>query len=87
MRTRQAVLVGYDETEIHWCADIGKGYQLTNEQNRITSPGQDEVKYLLGRVVYPTGEGLYQILTVNGPWKSRAISNRYVRCSMNISFF
>ncbi len=38
-------MVYYDETEMHWCADIGKGYQLINEQNRITSPGQDEVKY------------------------------------------
>ncbi len=54
-------MVYYDETEIHWCSDIGKGYQLINEQNRITSPGQDEVKHLLGGVVYPTGEGLYQI--------------------------
>jgi len=56
-------MVYYDETEMHWCADIGKGYQLINEQNRITSPGQDEVSYLLGGVVYPTGEGLYQIFS------------------------
>ncbi|MCH8292780.1 transposase [Candidatus Poribacteria bacterium] len=61
VRTKQAVMVYYDETEIHRCPDIGKGYQLINQQNRITSPGQDEVKYLLGGVVYPTGEGLYQI--------------------------
>lgn len=61
VRTKQAVLVYYDETEIHWCPDVGKGYQLTNEQNRITSPGIDEVRYLLGGIVYPTGEGLYQI--------------------------
>ena len=63
VRTKQAVMVYYDETEIHRCPDIGKGYQLINQQNRITSPGQDEVKYLLGGGENPTGEGLYQIFS------------------------
>ncbi|MBI1923839.1 transposase [Candidatus Poribacteria bacterium] len=58
---KEAVLVYYDETEIHWCPDLGKGYQSVHQQNRILSPGEDRVKYLLGGVVYPTGEGLYQI--------------------------
>ncbi len=58
---RQAVLIYYDETEIHWCPDTGWGYQIVAQQNRIASPGIDAVKYLLGGVVYPSGEGLYQI--------------------------
>ena len=55
------MLIYYDETEIHWCPDTGLGYQEVSHQNRIASPGIDEVKYLLGSVVYPSGEGLYQI--------------------------
>ena len=36
-------------------------YQLPNAQAKIDSPGQNQVRYLLGSVEYPTGEGLYEI--------------------------
>ena len=32
-----------------------------NQQQEIKTPGCDAVKYLLGGIVYPTGEGLYHI--------------------------
>ena len=55
------MLIYFDETEIHWCPNTGRGYQIIRQQNRIASPGIDAVKYLLGGVAYPSGEGLYQI--------------------------
>ena len=54
-------MIYFDETEIHWCPDSGRGYQIVAQQNRIASPGIDKVKHLLGGVAYPSGEGLYQI--------------------------
>ena len=51
----------YDETDICWCPDTGRIYQLPNAQAKIDSPGQNQVRYLLGSVEYPTGEGLYEI--------------------------
>ena len=59
--TKAAVLIYYDETQIHWCPDTGKDYQLIGHQNQILSPGTDGVEYLLGGIVYPSGEGLYQM--------------------------
>lgn len=58
---KKAVLVYFDETEIHWCPDIGKNYQPEGEQNRISSPGKDSICYIIGGIVYPTAEGLYEI--------------------------
>lgn len=58
---REAVLIYFDETDLHWCPDTGKGYQVVGTQEQIDSPGQDKVRYLMGGMVYPTGEGLYQI--------------------------
>jgi transposase len=58
---KEALLIYFDETDIHWCPDTGKGYQIVGTQEQIDSPGQDQVKYLMGGIVYPTGEGLYQI--------------------------
>jgi hypothetical protein len=39
----------------------GKGFQSVGTQKVIDSPGKDEVRYLLGSLVYPNGEGIYQI--------------------------
>ncbi len=58
---KEAVLIYFDETEIHWCPDKGKGYQLIHHQLEVQTPGADELRYLLGGVVYPTGEGLYHV--------------------------
>ena len=58
---KEAVVIYFDETDIHLCPDKGKGYQLIHHQQEISTPGTDQVKYLLGGVVYPTGEGLYHI--------------------------
>ncbi len=51
----------YDETDIHWCPDTGRIYQLQNQQVKVDSPGKDKLSYLLGSVEYPTGEGLYEL--------------------------
>ena len=59
--TKPGLFVYFDETNIHWCPDIGKGFQTVGTQEIIDSPGQDEVMYLLGSLVYPAGEGVYQI--------------------------
>ena len=61
--TKAAILIYYDETEIHWCPDTGKDYQWIHHQNQILSPGTDAVEYLLGGIVYPSGEGLYQMFS------------------------
>jgi putative transposase len=58
---KQGVLIYYDETDIHWCPDKGKGYQQIGNQQSIETPGTDSVRYLLGGIVYPTGEGLFDI--------------------------
>lgn len=58
---KEAVLIYYDETDLHLCPDKGKGYQLMGNQPLIKTPGIDDVRYVLGGVVYPTGEGLYHI--------------------------
>lgn len=58
---KEAVLIYFDETDLHLCPDKGKGYQRIHQQQEIKTPGSDAVKYLLGGVVYPTGEGLYHI--------------------------
>jgi len=58
---KEAVLIYFDETNLHWCPDTGNGYQAIGSQEKIASPGQDEVRYLMGGTVYPTAEGLYQI--------------------------
>ncbi len=51
----------YDETDIHWCPDTGRIYQLPQGQVKVNSPGKDQVRYLLGSVEYPTGCGLYEL--------------------------
>ena len=51
----------YDETDLCWCPDAGRIYQLPDAQAKIDSPGQNQVRYLPGSVEYPTGEGLYEI--------------------------
>ncbi len=58
---KKAVLIYFDETNLHWCPDTGKGYQIIGTQEKIDSPGQDETRYLMGGTAYPTAEGLYQI--------------------------
>lgn len=60
-QTKPGLLVYFDETDIHWCPDTGKGFQSVGTQEIINSPGKDEVRYLLGSLVYSTGEGIYQI--------------------------
>ena len=51
----------FDDTSLHWCPDIGRIYQLPRGQVKINSPGTDKVRYLLGSVEYPSGEGLYEV--------------------------
>ena len=51
----------FDETNVYWCPDTGRIYQLPGAQVKINSPGKNQVRYLLGSVEYPTGEGLYEI--------------------------
>jgi len=51
----------YDATDVCWCPDTGRIYQLPDAQAKIDSPRQNQVRYLLGSVEYRTGEGLYQI--------------------------
>ena len=58
---RRARLFFFDETDIHWCPDTGRIYQLPKNQVKVNSPGTDKVRYLLGSVEYPTGEGLYEL--------------------------
>ncbi len=58
---KKAVFIYFDETDLHWCPDKGKGYQLIGHQQEVMTPGTDEVKYIIGGVAYPSGEGLYHI--------------------------
>jgi len=57
----RARLFFYDETDLHWCPDVGRIWHSAGEQIKIHSPGQDQVRYLLGSVEYPWGEGLYEL--------------------------
>jgi hypothetical protein len=58
---RRGRLFFFDETDVCWCPDTGRIYQLPDNQVKIDSPGKNRVRYLLGSVEYPTGEGLYEI--------------------------
>lgn len=58
---RKARLFFFDETDIHQCPDTGRTYQLPGQQLKVNSPGKDTVRYLLGSVEYPSGEGLYEL--------------------------
>ena len=51
----------FDETDVYWCPDTGRIYQLAGKQAKIEKPGKNQTRYLLGSVQYPTGEGLYEI--------------------------
>ena len=50
----------YDETDVCWCSDAGRIYQLPNAQAKSDASGQNHVRYLLGSVEHATGEGLYE---------------------------
>ena len=58
---RRGRLFFFDETDVYWCHDTGRIYHLPHQQVTIDSPGQNQVRYLLGSVEYPTVEGLYEI--------------------------
>jgi hypothetical protein len=58
---RHGRLFFFDETDICWCPDTGRIYHTAGEQVKIDSPGQNETKYILGSLEYPSGEGLYEI--------------------------
>lgn len=57
----KARLFFFDETDLHWCPDLGWIYQVSGSQVKIDSPGKDKVRYLLGSVEYPSGQGLYEL--------------------------
>ena len=50
-----------DETDLHWCPDLGWTYQGPGVQRKVESPGKDKVRYVLGSVEYPSGAGLYEV--------------------------
>lgn len=58
---RRGRLFFFDETNICWCPDTGRIYHTVGEQVKIDSPGQNQTKYILGSLEYPSGEGLYEI--------------------------
>lgn len=58
---QKARLFYFDETDIHWCPDIGEIYQLPGAQRKVDSPGKNKVRYLLGSVEIPSGEGLFEL--------------------------
>ena len=57
---QKARLWFFDETDIHWCPDIGRSYQVAGSQGKRDSPGKDKVRDLGGSVEYPSGQGLYE---------------------------
>jgi len=68
---RRGRLFFFDETDVYWCPDTGRIYQLPKAQVKIlglsslrietNSPGKNQIRYLLGSIEYPTGDGLYEI--------------------------
>jgi hypothetical protein len=58
---RRGRLFFFDETDICWCPDTGRIYHTVGKQAKIDSPGENETKYILGSLEYPSGEGLYEI--------------------------
>lgn len=59
---KPARFIYFDATDLHWCPDIGNGYQPTGKQTKVDSPGSDNPWYaLLGSLHYPSGEGFYTI--------------------------
>ncbi len=62
LEERGARLVYFDATDLHWCPDIGNGYTMIGQQEKVLSPGAENPWYaLLGSMIYPSGEGLYTI--------------------------
>lgn len=58
---RRGRLFYFDEANVSWCPQTGRIYRVMGEQAKVDSPGQNQTKYLLGSLEYPTGEGLYEI--------------------------
>lgn len=54
-------LLFFDETDLHWCPDVGGELSPLGEQFVVDSPGKDKLRFLLGSMDYVAGEGLYQI--------------------------
>lgn len=51
----------FDEANVSWCPQSGRVYRVVGEEAKVNTPGQNETKYILGSLEYPTGEGLYEI--------------------------
>jgi putative transposase len=60
---KRARLYFFDETDLHWCPDTGDALHLPKKQVKVDSPGKDAVRFLLGSVQYPSGDGLYQLFS------------------------
>ena len=61
---KQAYLVYFGGTDLHWCPDIGSFYQALVHQLKVRSPGSDNPWLaLFGSLLFPSGEGLYTIHT------------------------
>ena len=58
---RRGRMFFFDEANVSWCPDTGRIYRIKGQQAKIDSPGDNETRYILGSLCYPTGEGLYEI--------------------------
>mgnify|MGYP001605547469 CR=1 FL=1 len=61
---KTARLYFFDETNLHWCPDTGSALHLPRQQVKVDSPGKDSVRFLIGRVEYPSLDGLYQLFSM-----------------------
>lgn len=51
----------FDEANLSWCPQSGRVFRVVGKEVKVDTPGQNQTRYILGSVEYPTGEGLYEI--------------------------
>lgn len=58
---RHGRLFFFDEANLSWCPETGRVYRVVGQPYKVDSPGENETRYILGSLEYPTGNGLYEI--------------------------
>lgn len=51
----------FDEANLSWCPQSGRVFRVVGKEVKVDTPGQNQTRYILGSVEYPTAEGLYEI--------------------------
>jgi len=86
VRTRPAVMVYFDETEIHWALRLAEGINASMSKTKWPLLAKMELNIFRQGLLIPPVKGWTKSSTANGPWKLRAIPKPGVRCGIAFHF-